>query len=99
VITLKVSCKEGKIDLSQGHLWSISKNHIMNGKDCANDQLASAKRGVADARQIVERQRLRVEALRANRRDTEDAERTLNACIQALTLLEAHLRSLSKSVQ
>jgi outer membrane protein TolC len=77
----------------------IVKNIIMNGKDRTSDQLSSAKRAVADARQIVERQRQRVETLRANRRDTEDAERTLHACIQALITLEAHLRSLSKSVQ
>ena len=86
----------------------------MSGEDYAHDQLfsarrgvadtrriveRSAKRGVADARRIVERQRELVEALRAGRRDIEDAERTLNACLQVLTTLEAHLRSLSKSVQ
>jgi hypothetical protein len=71
----------------------------MGGKDCVDDQLSSAKRGVAEARRIVARQRELVETLRAKSHDTEDAERTLNACLEALTRLEAHLRSLSKPVQ
>jgi hypothetical protein len=87
------------IDLNQKYLWSISKNLNMSGNDCAVDQLSSAKRGVAEARRNVERQRQLIEALRASRRDTEDAERTLNAFLLVLTTLEAHLRSLSKSVQ
>ena len=71
----------------------------MSGKDCADDQLSSAKRNVAEARRIVERQRQLIDALRASGRDAEDAERTLNAFLQSLTTLEGHLRSLSKSVQ
>lgn len=59
----------------------------------------SAKRGVAEARRIVERQREFVETLRAGGRELEDAERTFNACLQVLTTLEGHARSLSKSVK
>jgi hypothetical protein len=58
----------------------------------------SAKRGVAEARLIAKRQREIVETLRAGRREMEDAERTFNACLQVLTALELHVRSLSKMV-
>jgi hypothetical protein len=71
----------------------------MNGKNCTDDQLSSAKRGVAEARRLVKCQRQLIEALRVSRRDTEDAERTLNAFLQALTALEALLLRLSKSAQ
>ena len=71
----------------------------MAGKESTYDPLSSAKRRVAEARSIVERQEARIDRLRANGRDTEDAERTLFALIQTLATLEGHLRSLSKSVQ
>jgi hypothetical protein len=71
----------------------------MNGKACADDELSSAKRSVVEARRMVERQRQLIDALRVNRCDTEDAERTLRAFLQALTALEALLQRLSKSAQ
>jgi hypothetical protein len=67
--------------------------------EATNDPLSSAKRRVAEARNIVERHKARIAGLRANGSDTEDAERTLCALVQTLTTLEGHLRSLSKSVQ
>jgi outer membrane protein TolC len=70
----------------------------MSLKHSDEDQLSSAKRDVAEARRIVERQRQLIEALRAGGRDTEDAERTLDAFLQSLATLEGHLRSLSKSI-
>jgi len=71
----------------------------MARKECTDDEFLSAKRRVAEANQIVERQRQLIDALRADGRDTEDAERTLQAFLQSLTTLEGHLRSLSKSAQ
>jgi hypothetical protein len=65
----------------------------------SHDPLFSAKRRVAEARSIVERQKALIDRLRANGGDTEDAERTLCALVQTLATLEGHLRSLSKSVQ
>jgi hypothetical protein len=71
----------------------------MAGKECTDDELLSAKHRVVEARRIVERQRQLIDALRANGRSTEDEERTLDAFLQSLTILEGYLRSLSKSVQ
>jgi hypothetical protein len=71
----------------------------MVGTESSLDPLSSAKRRVAEARSIVERQKGLIDSLRANGSDTEDAERTLCALVQTLTTLEGHLRSLSKSVQ
>jgi hypothetical protein len=71
----------------------------MVGTRGTNDPFASVKRRVAEARSIVEHQKALIDKLRANGSDTEDAERTLYALVQTLTTLEAHLRSLSKSVQ
>jgi hypothetical protein len=62
------------------------------------DPLSSAKRRVAEARSIVERQKALIDRLRANGSDTEDAERTLCVLVQTLTTLEGYLRWLSKSV-
>ena len=71
----------------------------MAGTEGTNDPVSSAKRRVAEARSIVERQKALIDRLLANGRDTEDAERTLCALVQTLTTLEGHLRLLSKSVQ
>jgi hypothetical protein len=70
----------------------------MAGKE-SDHPLSLAEDRVAEARRIVERQRLLIEALRAGGSDTEDAERTLEAFVQTLSILENHVRSLCKSVQ
>jgi hypothetical protein len=72
---------------------------LMAGTESTHDPLSSAKRRVAEARSIVERQKALLDRLRANGSDTDDAERTLCALVQTLNTLEGHLRSLSKSVQ
>ena len=71
----------------------------MAGKDCTYDELVVAKRRVVEARRIVERQRQLIGALRASGSKTEDEERTLDAFLQSLTILEGYVRSLSKSAQ
>lgn len=67
--------------------------------ESTHDPLSSAKRRVAEARGIVERQKALIDKLRSNGDDTEDAERILCALVETLGTLEGHLRSLSKSVQ
>jgi hypothetical protein len=71
----------------------------MAATEGTNDPLSSARHRVAEARSIVECQKALVDRLRANGRDTDNAERTLCALVQTLATLEGHLRSLSKSAQ
>jgi hypothetical protein len=68
-------------------------------KETTEAEFLSAKRRVAEASQIIESQKQLIDALRAAGRDTEDAEKTLQAFLQSLAILEGHLRSLPKSTQ
>ena len=71
----------------------------MAGTERTDDSHSSAERRVAEAREIIERQKALSERLRINGSDTEDAERTLCALVETLATLEGHLQSLFKSVQ
>jgi hypothetical protein len=65
--------------------------------DCdgpGESMLDIARRHVADGRRLVAVQRLRIERLRAQRRDTETAERILGLFEKSQEIFETHLQQL-----
>jgi hypothetical protein len=63
------------------------------------EKLVAAVRRVAHAREIVERQRSRVEKLKADALPTESAEHLLETFIKNLQLFEEHERALREDLQ
>ena len=84
------------IDPNQNFLVLAGQNTTMAGKK--DNHLSSVERRVSGARRSIERQRRYIDALGAGGSDIEDAERTLKAIVQALSILESYLRSLSQTL-
>jgi hypothetical protein len=67
---------------------------LMAADEPGESILDVARRHVVDGRRIVATQRLRIERLRADGRDTESAERILRLFERSQDIFEKHLREL-----